>query len=378
MTGGVGRTDATMGTERKDGTVRPLTVVHVVVTDGFAGVERYVCQVAGALDRRGHRVHTIGGDPARMRSELPDTVSNRPAGHLMTAAVAVATCRDADLVHVHMTAAEGAAWLSRPLQRAPFVATRHFAAGRGSTMVARGLARLTSRAISRDIAVSQFVADSIGSPSVIIPNGVPDRPQARLEACTVVMLQRLDAEKAPDVGVRAFALSGLAASGWLLEVAGQGRLRPALLELVDELGLTGSVEFVGHVTGTDGLLSRSSVLLAPAPREPFGLSVVEAMAHGLPVVAADGGAHTETVGDDGMLFPPADPAAAASALRRLGGDVALRHATGAALRRRQQDRFSLSHHVDRLERLYSEVVEESAGQAGGSGQEESLPGEQSS
>lgn len=353
-------TELATGIDGSTGTGRPLTVVHVVVTEGFAGVERYVCQVAGELDRRGHRVHTIGGDPVRMRSELPDAVSNRSAGHLVTAAAALATCRDADLVHLHMTAAEGAAWLSRPLQRAPFVATRHFAAGRGSTMVARGLARLTSRTIRRDIAISQFVADSIASPSVVIPNGVPERPQAALEACTVVMLQRLDAEKAPDVGIRAFALSGLAASGWQLEVAGQGRLRPSLLQLVDELGLTGRVELLGHVTGTDRLLARSSVLLAPAPREPFGLSVVEAMAHGLPVVAAEGGAHTETVGDDGMLFTPGDPSGAGSALRRLGGDLALRRATGEALRRRQQKQFSLSGHVDRLERLYRDVVDEGA------------------
>ena len=378
MTTGTERADARPGADRAGGIRRPLTVVHVVVTDGFAGVERYVCQVAEALDRRGHRIHTIGGDPVRMRSELPDTVSNRRAGHLVTAAVALATCRDADLVHVHMTSAEGAAWLSRPLQRAPIVATRHFAARRGSTMVARGLARLTSRAIRCDVAISHFVADSIPSPSVIIPNGVADRPQAVLEDPTVVMLQRLDTEKSPDVGIRAFALSGLAQSGWRMVVAGQGALRPSLLQLVDELGMTGSVELVGHVTGTDELLSRSSVLLAPAPREPFGLSVVEAMAHGLPVVAANGGAHAETVGDDGLLFPPGDPAAAAAALRRLGGSPVLRRTIGEALRRRQQDRFSLSRHVDRLERLYLEVVEGRADQAGGVGPQEGIPTEQAS
>ena len=62
---------------------RPLSVAHVVVTDAFAGVERYVCQVAEELDRRGHRLSAIGGDPVRMRSELPDAVTNRPAGHLV-------------------------------------------------------------------------------------------------------------------------------------------------------------------------------------------------------------------------------------------------------------------------------------------------------
>ncbi len=96
-----------------------LSVVHVVVTDAFAGVERYVVEVAGALAARGHRVHTIGGDPVRMRAELPDTVSVHRARTLVAAARAVASTRDVDLVHVHMTTAEGAAWLARPLPPGP-------------------------------------------------------------------------------------------------------------------------------------------------------------------------------------------------------------------------------------------------------------------
>jgi glycosyltransferase involved in cell wall biosynthesis len=336
---------------------RSLSVVHVVVTDGFAGVERYVCQVAGELDRRGHRLLVIGGDPARMRSELPGTVHHRPASHLLSAATALATAGRADLVHVHMTAAEGAAWLARPFQGAPLVATRHFAAGRGSGPVARALARVTSRVITQDIAISRFVAQAIDSAAIVIPNGVADRPQAPLVAPAVVMLQRLDTEKAPDVGIRAFALSGLAGQGWRLTVAGQGVLGPSLVRLVGQLGLTGSVAMPGHVADTDQLLAGSSVLLAPAPLEPFGLSVVEAMAHGLPVVAAGGGAHLETVGQDGLLFPPGDAPAAAAALARLAGDAGLRHSVGTALRLRQQDRFTLPGHVDRLERVYLELVD---------------------
>jgi glycosyltransferase involved in cell wall biosynthesis len=336
---------------------RPLSVVQVVVTDNFAGVERYVCQVAGELSRRGHQVHTIGGDPGRMRAELPDPVPNRPAGNLVSAARALAAVRGADIVHVHMTAAEGAAWLARPRQRAPVIATRHFARERGSSAVARALAAVTRRAISCDVAISRFVAETITSPSVTIPNGVPDRDQAALESSTIVMLQRLDAEKAPDVGIRAFSLSGLGEKGWRLVVAGQGQLGPSLRHLVEELGLAGSVDLVGAVTDTDALLEGASVLLAPAPLEPFGLSVVEAMAHGLPVVAAAGGAHLETVGRDGLLFPPGDPRTAAAALVRLGDGPAVRRAVGEALRRRQQDRFTLAGHVDRLEGLYREVAD---------------------
>jgi glycosyltransferase involved in cell wall biosynthesis len=338
-----------------------LSVVHVVVTDEFAGVERYICQVANQLAARGHDVATIGGDPQRMRTELDGNVHNLPAPTLLRAARAVAGQRGADLIHVHMTAAEGAAWLARPRQRAPIVATRHFARERGSSTTARWLARITSRALTSDIAISQFVADSITGPSVLIPNGVSDHPQADLESTQVVMLQRLDTEKAPEVGIRAWAISGLGDQGWRLVIAGKGGLRPALARLVDDLDVAGSVDFVGHVGDTDRLLTGSSLLLAPAPAEPFGLSVVEAMAHGIPVIAARGGAHVETVGEDGELFAPGDPTEAAAALVRLGQDAVLRRRVGARLRQRQQDMFSLPRHVDRLEELYRQVVDDRRG-----------------
>ena len=340
-------------------TERPqLSIVHVVVTSSFAGVERYVCQVVNELAARGHQVATIGGDPRRMREELVAGVESRPAGTLSRAAMYLARSGKADVVHVHMTAAEGAAWLAHPLQRAPVIATRHFARDRGSNPVARALSRVTSRVISRDIAISSFVAEQISGASTLIPNGVPDQSQAELRSQTAVMLQRLNSEKAPEIGVRAWSLSGLGDLGWRLVIAGDGELRPSLSRLVDELGVAGSVEFLGQVTGTDDLLDNASMLLAPAPEEPFGLSVVEAMAHGIPVVAARGGAHLETVGDDGVLFTVGDPSAAAAALVTLSRDRSLRMQMGADLRRRQQERYSLSTHTDRLEELYRQVVDE--------------------
>ena len=242
-----------------------------------------------------------------------------------------------------MTSAEGAAWLARPWHRAPRVATRHFARDRGSSSALnRALSRITSRGIARDIAISRFVADSIGTPSVLIPNGVPDRPQAPLESPAVLMLQRLDSEKAPEVGIRAWSASGLDHHGWRLLVAGNGGLRGSLAQLARDLGSGDSVDFLGQVTATDDLLARASILLAPAPEEPFGLSVVEAMAHGIPVVAARGGGHLETVADSGVLFTSDDPKGAGEALAELGASRPMRLRMGQDLRRRQREMYSLS------------------------------------
>ena len=335
-----------------------LSVVQVVRSDAFAGVERYMCQVANGLAARGHQLTVIGGDAGRMRSELSDQIEHREATTVLQTARALAAQRHADVVHVHMTAAEGAAWLARPFQRAPIVATRHFPAERGRGRVAQSLARLAARPIARDIAISRFVADGVSGPTVLLRNAVPDQAQADLELPTVLMLQRLTEEKSPELGIRIWADSGLGAAGWRLVVAGTGDRRRAMTELTDTLGLADSVEFVGQRSDTDRLLSQSSVVLATAPEEPFGLSVVEAMAHGVPVVAAEGGGHVETMGRDGMLFPPGDARAASRALVRLAADRDLRRRVGERLRERQRRMFSLRQHLDGLERLYGEVIEE--------------------
>jgi glycosyltransferase involved in cell wall biosynthesis len=200
------------------------------------------------------------------------------------------------------------------------------------------------------------VADSIEGPSVLLYNGVSNRPQAELSSSTVLMMQRLTAEKAPDLGLRVWSASGLGAEGWRLTIAGAGDLRSSLMALAVDLDVAATVDFIGQVADTDQLLSGSSVLLATAPAEPFGLSVVEAMAHGIPVVAAKGGAHIETVGDDGLLFAPGDADAAAQVLETLGKDIALRRQVGTRLRSRQQQLFALPDHLDRLELLYREVI----------------------
>ena len=287
----------------------------MVVTDGFAGVSATSARCPGELDRRGHRVvhhrRRPGTDALGTAWHGSPTGGGAPDG----GSGALAATRDVDLVHVHMTAAEGAAWLARPLQRAPVVATRHFAQRTGVEPSRPGSGPVTSRVVSYDIAISQFVAESIGTPSVVIPNGVPDRSQAALEAPTVVMLQRLDAEKASDLGIRAFARSGLAEHGL---AAGGGRAGPApavLLRLVGELGLTGQrgPRRLGGPTPTSCWPSRRSSWRRP-PSSHSACRWSKAMAHGLPVVAAAGGAHLETVGEDGLLFPPGDAGAAADAL----------------------------------------------------------------
>jgi glycosyltransferase involved in cell wall biosynthesis len=333
-----------------------MRIAHVVLSRHFAGVERYLVDVTAEQRRRGHEVLVVGGAAPQLAIGLAAAdVQHRPAGSMPTAARALHAARPLDVVHSHMTAPDLVAVLSQPVVRAPLVCTLHFAKPRGSTPMRRRLwSPLTGR-FAAQIAISRFVAEQSGEPCTVIRNGVPDRPLVDVEQRdrTVLVAQRLEAEKDTAVAIDAWAASGLADQGWQLHLAGDGSQRPALEQRVVELDVAESVRFLGFVEDLDEHMASAGILLATAPREPFGLAVVEAMASGLPVVAAAGGAHLETVGDAGAAsFAPGDVGGAAQALLRLADDEPQRRCVGEALRARQRRHFALGPHVDALLERY--------------------------
>jgi len=88
---------------------------------------------------------------------------------------------------------------------------------------------------------------------------------------------------------------------------------------------TGRAAYLGYVpdAARRAVFEGASLVVLPSWHEGFGLPAIEAMALGIPVVAARRGALTEVVGDAGILFDPADPDALADALERLLTDSAL-------------------------------------------------------
>ncbi len=106
------------------------------------------------------------------------------------------------------------------------------------------------------------------------------------------------------------------------------------------------------------LLAWTDVLLHAATSEGFGNAVVEAQAHGVPVVCTDADGLPENVahGETGLVVPRRDPVALADALARLAGDGELRSAMGAAGRRRVEERFALADQLDAWERFYADAL----------------------
>ena len=101
--------------------------------------------------------------------------------------------------------------------------------------------------------------------------------------------------------------------------------------LVSELGLADAVVFTGERQDVPEVLRAIDVLLVPSWEEPFGRTVVEAMAMEVPVLATSEGGPAESLreGVDGHLLPPRDPAAWVEPAARLLSDPALRARDGA-------------------------------------------------
>jgi glycosyltransferase involved in cell wall biosynthesis len=165
-----------------------------------------------------------------------------------------------------------------------------------------------------------------------------------------LVVGRLSAEKGMEV-----AIDAAVAAGVPLKVAGAGPREADLRALALRLG--GQVEFLGRVTGDQlSMLRReAAVVLVPSNSdETFGLTALEAMGAGVPVVATGAGALPELVGEE-RCVPRADGAAMAARLADLWADPERRRAEGDALIARARERYSAERFTRELVDLYARL-----------------------
>lgn len=339
-----------------------LRIVHAVRSDGFAGVEQYVGQLAVAQDASGHEVAVIGGDPAMMARVLGGVgIRHRPAATALDVMRAVDAERRCDLLAVHMTAAEAASALAVRAWRVPVVSTRHFGLRRGRSLPARCARGLIAARVAAQIAISDYVAARIEGASTVVHTGVPSRPDAVPASArerSVLVAQRLEPEKRTEDAIRAFALAGLGDAGWRLDIAGQGSQRARLETLTTTLGISGSVHFLGRRSDVPDLMSVAGMVLATCDIEGLGLTVLEAMAAGTAVVAVAAGGHLETLGGvaEAALYQPGDLTGAGHLLAGLGASEPDRDRYGAVLQARQRAQFTIEAQAAATEAVYRSVL----------------------
>ena len=184
---------------------------------------------------------------------------------------------------------------------------------------------------------------------------VPTQPCSLSSHQDVLFLGRLDANKSPDVLLRASRDMLEQHSDTKLVFGGDGY--PERYEaLARELGIADRCEFVGWITGDDKerLFERAGVYCLPSKNEGMPMSVLEAMAHGVPTIATPVGGVPQVIEDgvNGYLMPVDDEGRLSELLCRLMDSLGLRASIGAAARATISDNFNIEQNMEELVQLY--------------------------
>ena len=139
---------------------------------------------------------------------------------------------------------------------------------------------------------------------------------------------------------------------------GEEAYEHAIRRMCTSLGLDGAVRFAGFRRDVPDVMSSFDILAFPSHAESFGVVLIEAMAMELPVVSTncDGVVDIVVEGETGLYVHPRASKELAGALIRLIDDPALRRRFGLAGRKRVLELFDRRQQIDRLERIYAEVL----------------------
>jgi len=242
---------------------------------------------------------------------------------------------------------------------------------------ARWLQHLAYRRGVIPVAVAQEVATSlerlygIGNCRVVwncVPTDLYAMPQTPRELWRArngfstddtlfVCVARFAPQKNHALLINAFARGPAADPKAHLVLVGQGALRAQSQERVNRLGLTGRVHFLGLRTDIPDVLGAADIFVLSSDYEGNPLSVIEAMAAGLPVASTAAGGVPELLqnGKEGLIVQPGQAEQLAEAMVTLLKDPELRKTMGAAAAARAKEKFDVAAMVNAYEELYDEI-----------------------
>ena len=370
-----------------------MRILHISSARTLGGGERHLSDLANALAERGHEVFVAVPENSPLREELRALPSENIFSLRLRNALDVKSARalarlvrehEIEILHAHVARDYPLAALAmRNNRRTKLVITRHvlFPLSR--------IHKLTLARVSRVIAVSVAVARALQAQElfpakkiVTVPNGIDlSRFNRALNSgAREVLREQLGINSAkhlvgtvgeirPLKGLEDFLRAAAVVAKEIDDVdfviAGRdatraGERRAHLERLSEELDLRERVHFTGWLADVAPLLHALDVFISPSHTEAFGLSIVEAMASGLPVVATRTEGAREIIEDgvNGLLVAVGDNEQMASLTLALVKDEARRRELGARAKERAQSRFGLERMASAVEQVYSEAVSE--------------------
>ena len=368
----------------------PQRVVGVACPEG---------ELAEAVRRRGLAVHRIRGttgslrlDPVRTPLAIAEIVRTGMA------VARIAARSGATVVHANSVRAALATAIAARRGGPPAVI--HVRDVLPDTRSARAVKRVALAQRGSVVCISRHVADRFAPggrsrlPLSIVHNPVDlirfdparvDRAATRAQldlpadAVAVAIVGQITHWKGHDTAVRALQIVRRIHPEVRLLVVGSVKFdAPAtrfanddylaeLRRLVAELGLADAVRFTGEREDIPEILGAVDLLVLPSIEEPFGRSIIEAMAMGTPVIATDVGGPVEILshGETGLLAPPRDPAAWAGAIAEVVERPDAARARALRARAVAAERFAADRHARAMARVLDDTASGSVGRAPG-------------
>jgi glycosyltransferase involved in cell wall biosynthesis len=356
------------------GASRPLKVLHIDPERNWGGGEEQVLGLICHLSRKGHANHLATDGRGRLFE------SSRGLG-ITTVAIRVANDLDIrpvpglrrlirreryDIVHFHTKRAHALAlWLPKCRGAPRYLVTRRMDYAEPNNWYTH---LLYNRRVDGVVAISRRIAQLLAEAGVeqsrirLIHSGIdlrrhqngPRAPASFTNSPVIGMAAVLEQRKGHRYLLQ--AASSLKKHGFRLKyrIAGDGSLRRDLHQLTATLGLQEDVEFLGFVSDMSRFFSTIDIFVLPSLSEGLGLTVLEAMAAGKPVVASRVGGVVDAVIDSmtGFLIAPKDVDGIAVAIRKLVQDQTLAEAMGKRGAERVRENFTIEQMAEKNEAYY--------------------------
>lgn len=270
-----------------------MNILHIVPEFEEGGVERYVVQLCHEQANHGHTI-TLATKGGHLENYLPESVRvlhlpvhrKNPFTVLYSAHV-LAKLPAFSIIHAHSRVPAWVAWRLSALTKTHWLMTAHAPYSLNFGILPL---RHADGVICVSEAVQQELSGYLPANSITIPNGIR-KPKTSWqgkyfpENTRLLYVGYLSKRKGLNIALQ--ALGNLKAYSWTMDVVGDGSQREEFEKLSDDLGLSERVKFWGFRDDTENFMSRSACLLFPSFQEGLPLTVNEALAVGLPVLASD-------------------------------------------------------------------------------------------
>lgn len=356
-----------------------IRILHLVSTLNIGGLEMVVLNLAQQADRDRFELHVLcvgeTGALAPRFQELAITADgldhDRPSyGRTVPALFRRLRALRPHVLHTHNPSPHiYGAWAALLARVPALVHTKHgrnYPDQRRSVFLNRVASALTDRVVpvSEDAAVVVREVERVPASKVlVIRNGIdleafPLAPADRPFRKRAIHVARLNRIKDQATLLRAVRRVADVEPDFRLDIVGDGECRDELAVLRRQLGLECVVRFLGYRADVCELLAEADFFVLSSISEGISLTLLEAMAVGLPVAATDVGGNREVVvpGETGFLVPAREPDALGKAMLQLVRDPAQTRRFGQASRHRVEREFDLKRVVRRYEDLYLELL----------------------